>query len=163
LELSAEIERWLADEPVTAHRDALLDRARRWGRKHRTLVSSGVAMLLVALVGLSVGLGAVKAEERRTAKQLDRAIAAEAKATANLEKAEANLRLAKNAVNDTFDVAKSNRLLQQDSTRAVRKLLLEKALPFYRRFRELRGDDAQSRAELAEHLYRVGLITSEIG
>src|SRR5262249_19402395 len=38
-EVAAEVERWLADEPVMAHREPWLERARRWGRKHRTLVT----------------------------------------------------------------------------------------------------------------------------
>src|SRR5262249_28543704 len=99
----------------------------------------------------------------RTAQERDRAIDAEKEARKNLETAEANLKLAKQAVNDTFDVAKNNAFLQQQGMHEVRKVLLAKALPFYKRFRGLRGDDARSRAELADHLHRVGLITSEIG
>src|SRR5262249_27251259 len=131
-ELGADVERWLADEPVQAHREPWMERARRWGRKHRTLVSSGVAMLLVALVGLAVGLGAVKAEERKTAQERDRAVDAETEAKENLKEARANLALAKKAVNETFDVAKNHPLLQQPGMHAVRKLLLEKALPLYK-------------------------------
>ena len=37
---------WMADEPVTAWREPLADRARRWARGHRTLVSTAATVLL---------------------------------------------------------------------------------------------------------------------
>src|SRR5262249_58217145 len=45
----------------------------------------------------------------------------------------------------------------------VKKLLLEKALPFYKRFRALRSDDPESQVALWDQLSRVGYITHEIG
>ncbi len=48
--LARDIERWLADEPVSAWREPLRVRLRRWLRRHRTLVATGAAMLLVAAV-----------------------------------------------------------------------------------------------------------------
>ena len=43
--LADDIERWLADEPVAAWREPISLRARRWGRRHRTLVVSTAAVL----------------------------------------------------------------------------------------------------------------------
>jgi WD40 repeat protein/serine/threonine protein kinase len=68
LELAADVEHWLADEPVAAHRESLLARSRRWMRRHRTLVSTAVGVLLVALVGMTVGLVLVS-EERNNAEE----------------------------------------------------------------------------------------------
>jgi tetratricopeptide (TPR) repeat protein/tRNA A-37 threonylcarbamoyl transferase component Bud32 len=50
LELAADLERWLADEPVSAYRESWTARARRWARRHRTLVMSGVSASLLALL-----------------------------------------------------------------------------------------------------------------
>src|SRR5262249_28753471 len=50
-DLAAEVERWLADEPVTAYPEPALDRWRRWGRKHRTLVLTGALVLVLGVVG----------------------------------------------------------------------------------------------------------------
>src|SRR5262249_47049636 len=44
----------------------------------------------------------------------------------------------------------------------VRKLLLKKALPFYKQFRT-RRDDVRSRQDLADQNFRIGYITDEIG
>ncbi len=51
-DLGSEIEYWLADEPVQAFREPMLVRLRRWGRRHRTIVTSVVASATVALVAI---------------------------------------------------------------------------------------------------------------
>jgi serine/threonine protein kinase len=61
LELADEVKRWLADEAVHAFRDSLVTRAGRWMRRHRTFVTSSLAVLLVAFLllgGTSVLLNA---------------------------------------------------------------------------------------------------------
>jgi WD40 repeat protein/serine/threonine protein kinase len=56
LDLAADVERWLADEPVVAHPEPWVVRSRRWMRRHRALVSTAVGTLVVALLGAIVGL-----------------------------------------------------------------------------------------------------------
>lgn len=53
-DLAADLEAWLADEPVTAWAEPFTIRARRWMRRHQTAVVSTVATALVAIVALSV-------------------------------------------------------------------------------------------------------------
>jgi len=67
--LQADLERWLADEPVSAWREPLRVRARRWMRRHRTAVTAAASILIVT----TVGLGAVFQRERMNAEQLARA------------------------------------------------------------------------------------------
>jgi serine/threonine protein kinase len=67
LALAADVERWLADEPVSAYHEPPTTRARRWARRHRTAVTSALAVLLVVLAGLSVGLVVVGGLNRRLA------------------------------------------------------------------------------------------------
>jgi serine/threonine protein kinase len=52
LDLAADVRRWLADEPVTAWREPLLLRARRWCRRHKLWASVVVACLLTATLFL---------------------------------------------------------------------------------------------------------------
>jgi serine/threonine protein kinase/tetratricopeptide (TPR) repeat protein len=52
-ELAEDVERWAADEPVTAYREPLGRRARRWAKRNRTLVSSAAVALVAGVVGLS--------------------------------------------------------------------------------------------------------------
>ncbi len=56
LELAADVEHWLADEPVSVYRDPLAVRLTRWGRKHRTAVTVGTALLQTVVVVLAVSV-----------------------------------------------------------------------------------------------------------
>lgn len=156
LELAGEVERWLADEPVAVYAEPWRTRLGRWARRHRPLLAGTVALLLTAVAGLLVGLVAVRVEQVQTARERDLA-------KANLQRAEENLDLAKKAVDDCYILATENPLLQQESFRSIRDLLLEKALPYYQDFRAQRQDDDRIQAGLAWNLIRVGDITREIG
>ena len=41
VDLAADVECWLADEPVSAHQDSLPEKASRWTRRHRSWVQVG--------------------------------------------------------------------------------------------------------------------------
>jgi serine/threonine protein kinase len=72
LALAWDVERWLADEPVTAYREPLSARVWRWVRRHRTAVTAAaVLLLLTAAAGLAAGLVAVSREQAATAKERD--------------------------------------------------------------------------------------------
>jgi eukaryotic-like serine/threonine-protein kinase len=77
-ELAADIEHWLADEPVAAYPEPVLPRMGRWTRKHRTAVTGIAALLVTAVVALGGGLLAVNTERENTV----RALAAEQQARA---------------------------------------------------------------------------------
>jgi tetratricopeptide (TPR) repeat protein/tRNA A-37 threonylcarbamoyl transferase component Bud32 len=51
--LAEDLERWMADEPVSAYREPLSARARRWARHHRTGVTGAAAALLAGVIGLA--------------------------------------------------------------------------------------------------------------
>jgi tetratricopeptide (TPR) repeat protein len=69
--LAEDVTRWLGDEPVTAWREPVTVRVRRWARRHRTAVMAAV----VALAAGAVGLGAVAAVQARANVRLKRALA----------------------------------------------------------------------------------------
>jgi serine/threonine protein kinase/WD40 repeat protein len=92
--LAEDIEHWLADEPVTACRDPLGVRLRRWSRHHRTAVASLAVTLLAAVVAVCIGAILLGEANRRIQTQRDAANrnAAEARRQrdlANLSTAEA--------------------------------------------------------------------------
>ncbi len=89
LDLAADVEHWLADEPVAAYREPWRERTRRFLRKHRTLATSAAAMLVVAALlssGAAVLLNVARAGERQArfdeVKQKEAAIAAQNQADA---------------------------------------------------------------------------------
>jgi serine/threonine-protein kinase len=160
--LAEEVQRYLADEPVQADREPLTERLRRWGRRHHSLVTSSVVLLLVSVLGLALGLWAVANEQARTAAQRDRAIEAEKRATAHLKLAVANLKLAKKAVDECFNVCKEDPLFQQPRMEKVRKLLLAKTLPFYQQMLKQQPANWALQWEEADQWFRVGYIEGEL-
>jgi tetratricopeptide (TPR) repeat protein/tRNA A-37 threonylcarbamoyl transferase component Bud32 len=69
LALAAEVEHWLADEPLSAYRERWPARLARWGRRHKAWVASAAALLVSAVVGLSAGLLLLQRANRRTEEQ----------------------------------------------------------------------------------------------
>lgn len=74
LQLAADVEHWLADEPVSAYPEPWTMRAGRWMRRHRSWVVGAVVFLVSAVVALSVSTGLVLAEQRKTETQKDKAL-----------------------------------------------------------------------------------------
>jgi serine/threonine-protein kinase len=56
-ELADDLERFLKDEPIRARRPTLVQRARKWARRHRPAVWATAVRLSVTLLVLGVGIG----------------------------------------------------------------------------------------------------------
>ena len=79
--LADDLERWMADEPVSAWREPWSRSFMRWLTRHRTGVTAMGAALLMALAGLAAVLGVqTRANAQLTAKnvQLDASVRREA-------------------------------------------------------------------------------------
>jgi serine/threonine-protein kinase len=157
-DLARDLQRFLADEPVTAHRDAWPTRLARWGRRHRPLVTGAVALLVAAVVALTAGsvlLGQANAQIEHERQQ----------ATEQRDRANENFQKALQAVNDYFTTVSENRLLKGPlpGLQPLRKELLTTALTYYQDFARQHGEDPALQAELAAALRRLGTITAEIG
>ncbi len=88
--LAEDIERWMAEEPVTAWREPVSRRARRWARRNRSLVTGAAMAVLAGVVGLAAVL-AVQTRSNRALKvaneKTSRALEAETKAKADVQEA----------------------------------------------------------------------------
>jgi eukaryotic-like serine/threonine-protein kinase len=78
-EMAAELERWLADEPVHVHGEGLAERWYRRLRRHRSWVMGVATMVPLLLVVLSAAAYFVNRERIKAIVQRDAAIEAEAK------------------------------------------------------------------------------------
>jgi serine/threonine-protein kinase len=148
-ELAAEVQRFLADEPVTAYRDPLATRLARWGRRHRTLVAGTAALLLTAVAALTAGTLLLTQANRRTQEQRDLA--------------EENFRLARQTVDTYLTQVSEEQLLNVPNMQDLRRRLLQSALDYYQAFARQQRDDPAMRADLAQAYFRVGKITEDIG
>src|SRR5262249_28011026 len=69
LDLAADLEHWLADEPVAAYAEPWVVRAGRWGRRHRTALSAAAVFLVSAVIALSASTFLIWREQQQTAEQ----------------------------------------------------------------------------------------------
>jgi serine/threonine-protein kinase len=135
--LADDVERWLADEPVTAWREPWTVRARRWIGQNRSLVGALAIAAPVAIVSLST----IVAHERLTNRQLaanNRDLAA-ANQAANRSRTRAEERedLALKAIDNYRSVVESNpELLTRSDLKPLRRRLLDAPLGFYRQFKD---------------------------
>jgi serine/threonine protein kinase/tetratricopeptide (TPR) repeat protein len=170
--LAEEVERWLADEPVSARPEPFWERARRWMRRRK----SAVAALAATVLAATFGLAAVLAVQTRANAALK---------SANLELAEANRRTLQ-ANNDLqsanarerarFDLAleaiktfhggvSEDLLLKEKQFDGLRTKLLRGATDFYERIEHLLAGqaDRRSRAALGQAYHDIGELTAKIG
>lgn len=87
--LAADVERWMADEPIEVFRDPPLARVFRWVRQHQTWAVSGATVLLVLLASLVSVVGIVSSKNRRLSEANGRERQAKIALEANLREANA--------------------------------------------------------------------------
>jgi serine/threonine-protein kinase len=152
--LAEDIEHWLADEPVSAYREPWPDWVRRWSRRHRTMVTSVAAVLVLAVIS-SVGFAAVvTGKNRELARQTQRA--------------ESREKMAIDAVKRFRDALVEEPMLKSNKAlEALRKRLLKEPLAFFRLLREQLQGDQETRPEalarLAEAVHDYAHVSQEIG
>ena len=140
--LAEDVERWMADEPVSAWREPRWRRLGRWGRRHKTVVTGAAALLVAAVVGLSVGTILINRERAE---------------------AEESFRQARSAVDEYFTTVSESTLLDVPGLQPLRKELLDSARRYYENFQRRRARDPSVGAEAAAASYRVAIITDMIG
>lgn len=82
-DLAGDVERWLADMPVTAYAESAGERLRRWGRRHKPLVAGLAALIATAFLAGATGLILLEREQARSAQA--QALAAALKADADAQ------------------------------------------------------------------------------
>ena len=111
--LADDVERWAADEPVSAWREPLPVRAGRWMRRHRTWLIAASAAALVTLLGL----GAVATVQARANRDLTRhnsdLLVANRRENAARSQAEARFALARDAIEAYYTGASEDVLLKE--------------------------------------------------
>ncbi len=177
LELAADVEHWLADEPVRAYPESPAARLGRWARRHRALVAAAAALLMTAVVALSVstvliGLQQAETEDaRRQAEanareahvQEQRARTQQALAEEQRQQAELNFRKAQDAVDEMLTEVGQTWLADVPLMDPVRRTLLEKALTFYQGFLKEKSTDRATRYRTAWAHLRLAKVHNLLG
>lgn len=170
LELAAEVDRYLADEPVQAHRDTLGERVRRWRKRHPVLVRTAVMLFLIVTPLLAVWLvialeinrlrlGALKREEKAH-DQTRGALEAEKKA---LAAEQAALKQVRATLDLTTDAVVGKILAKQSRLGPDEREFLEGLVASYAKFAEASGDSPEAQLLAARARLRVALIRERLG
>jgi serine/threonine-protein kinase len=140
--LADDVEHWLADEPVRSHREPILPRLARWGRRHRPLVAGAAVLLITAVVALGAGIFVVSAEQRRTEMARQRT---------------------REALDDMSSQVIEDWLSQRAELEPAQRAFLEKALASYEVFAAESGQTREVRESVADAHQRVGQIHLRLG
>jgi tetratricopeptide (TPR) repeat protein len=150
--LARDLQRYLNDEPVEACPPSLAYMLGKLARRYRAPL--GTAVLLV--VGLVVCTGLVWQQRQEAVRQRD--------AARELQRqAEANLRKARQAVDDSFIQLSESTLLNHPNLEPLRKQLLQSAVRYYEEFVREHGDDPELQADLVAACFRVTNMIYALG
>jgi eukaryotic-like serine/threonine-protein kinase len=169
-DLARDVECWLADEPVAAFPDPFSVRARRWAKRHRTLVAAGLALLGTATVALAGGLFLVERERERTelARRdtklaLDETAAAKGRTERALVATASAQHRTREALNATTDHAVERLMAGEKRLMPADRAFLQTVLGYYQSFAKEVGDDIDSQGGVADAYFRAGVIQARLG
>jgi serine/threonine-protein kinase len=161
--LAQEIDHWLADEPVLAFSDPWVVKTRRWLGRHRPLATGAAAAVVVATLSLgtaTVVLTAANDRERQARAAEQQAAERERDARG---RAEANLQLARKAVDEGFTRVSEIPELKGQALESLRRDLLKEAKDFYEQFARQQADKPDLQAERGQAYLRLAQITEDFG
>jgi eukaryotic-like serine/threonine-protein kinase len=170
--LAAEVERWLADEAVSAWREPFWERSRRWMRRRRTTMAVMAATVLASTVGLAAVLVVqTRANADLKSANLDLELANQHARDANRDLLLANARersrfdLALEAIKTFHAGVSQDVLLKERQFQGLRTKLIGGATEFCQRLEAmLKGQpDSRSRAALGQAYHDIGELTAKIG
>src|SRR5262249_14742659 len=144
-ELADDLRRFLEDRPIRARRPSLWQKVKKWARRNRPLVwslgVSGSVVLILAVIGLAASNATITREKQA---------------------AEANLLLARQAVDEMYTQV-ANEVSLQPHMQPYQRELLHKAQRFYHELAKRRGSGRLLRLETAQASLRVVEIDHLLG
>ena len=167
-ELADDLQRFLDDKPIQAKRPSVVERARKWGRRHPAVVFATVLLLVFGVIGFAVSTALIAREQGKTqaayeSEKLQKAKTQQAylAETNRAREAEQRFQLARRSADEMIRLAEEE-LSGNPALLNLRRQLLEAALDYYEEFIELRRENRDSKAELAATRDRVKSILSDL-
>ena len=153
-EMADDLQRFLDNKPIQARRPTVIDRVRKWGRRHPSVVVATVLLLVFSIAGLVVNNYLLAREQQRTQAALDRE-------QLRAEEAETLFRSARQAVDLLIQVSEEE-LGDKPFQQGLRRILLEAARNYYKGFIDQRQEDKNAIAELRDTQVLVERILEEL-
>jgi tetratricopeptide (TPR) repeat protein/tRNA A-37 threonylcarbamoyl transferase component Bud32 len=153
LDLAADVEHWLADEPVAAYAEGWAARARRWARRHRPLVAGLAAAAVVGVLLGGLAWGWLEHQEARRREEVARLERQEARRREEVARLEGRDRQAiETALEQGEKLLRQGRLSEAEATLAQAAGRLAAGGP----------DDLQQRLRQTQDNLRLGKRLDEI-
>ena len=144
-DLADDLRRFLEHKPIRARRPNLVERGRKWVRRHQALVTTAVLVTVVALAASTALVRAAYVRERQKAQE-----------------AEESFRQAREAVDFFTQLIEDELPEMPPHLQSLRQKALEASLAYYQGFIDQRHDDASVRDELAASRERVKKFLAEL-
>jgi serine/threonine-protein kinase len=163
--MADDLDRWMADEPVTAWREPWTLRLLRWLTRHHTGVTGAAAAVLAGVMGLSAVLAVQASANARLSQSLKRETSANNELKRSKAAVQARYDLAVEAVKSFHTGVSEDFLLKEERFKQHRDRLLETASDFYGKLGALLGKemDSSSRRALAQSNFELAELTRKIG
>ena len=165
--LVEDLERWLADEPVSVYREPLSQRAWRWVRRHQTLSTAAASVLLVGLLALGIAWRREAEYAEQTRKSNVELLIANSATKQAEQLAERRLDLAMGSIESYYTGVSEEALTGGQLPDDLRDQLLEMPLHFYEHLTaelEAKANPTEREWELlADGRYSLGSILVTLG
>ncbi len=160
--LADDLGRFLSGEPALARRPGLVDRATKWARRHRAIVATAAAGVVLLSIVSSAGMVLLAREQDRTKAAFAESEENRRLASKNFQRAEDNFQKARDML-DRLGVQLADQLVETPGTEPVRQRLLADTLGFYREFIMQATHDPELKHELALAHFKSGVIEAKLG
>jgi serine/threonine protein kinase len=155
-EMANDLQRFVEDRPILARPPSLGQRATRWLWRHRVVAYAILAVLVLAVVGLSIGSVLLWRANQKTQEAQ--------KATENaLAKARAKQSFARRVVDEMYTEVAEAWISRQPRLEPLQRKFLLKALDFYQQLVEETSSDPSVLWETARAYRRVADIQQHLG
>ncbi len=144
-EFAAELRAFLDNRVVQAYATGPVAELFTWTRRNRGLAAASLLTVAALVAGIGVSL------QQKFA------------ADANANLAEQNLEMAFAAAEGLLVEFGEHTLANDPAADPLRRALADRALAYYRRFTELRGDDPRVHELVARSHFRIGLLEARLG
>jgi eukaryotic-like serine/threonine-protein kinase len=139
-ELARDVQRWIADEPVSVYAEPWYARAARWAKRHKTAVIALAVLLVTAVAALSLSTYFISLERNDARRQRQQA---------------------RTAVDDMYTEVAQRWL--EDRLDPLQEQFLQKALAYYEKFTAQDAADPIVRQEKGRAYQRMGDILRKLG
>lgn len=153
-DFAEDLKRFLDDKPIFARRPTQVELARKWLRRHPSVLIAGVVLLALTTIGSLIASAMIHREQLKVEQAYQRE-------RARADEVEAQYQLARRSVDELLR-ASEEELAGHPGTEPLRKRLLTSVLSYYREFLDRRKEDKSGHADLLEARTHVEKILADL-